>query len=121
MQDLLKATTRRASKMQRHRVRGTIPAVVQRMLSILEKQGYRFLAGIAMACTDGSQPVLLVVEKDNRWHGFQLDVDGYKPPNAKFLLRLMLEPCPSTVSDIMSSVAEFAGKHRGTIWITNAI
>jgi hypothetical protein len=92
------------------------------MLSMLEKQGYRFLAGIAMACTDGSRPVLLVAEKDNQWRGFQLDVDGYKPSNAKFLLRLMLEPCPSTVSEIMSSVGEFADKYRGrTIWITNAV
>jgi len=91
------------------------------MLNMLEKQGYRFLAGIAKACANGSQPVLLVIEKDNQWHGLQLDTHGYKPSNAKFLLRLMLEPCPSTVSEIMSSVSEFADKYRGrTIWITNA-
>jgi hypothetical protein len=96
--------------------------VVQRMLRILEKDGYRFLVGVVGASADGSRPMLLVVEKDNQWRGFQLDVDGYKPSNAKFLLRLMLGPCPSTVSEIMSSIEEFADKYRGmVVWITNAI
>jgi len=99
-----------------------IPAVVQRMLSMLEKQGYRFLAGIATACANNSQPVLLVAEKDGQWRGLEVDADGYKPSKAKFLLRLMLEPCPSAVSEIMSSVSEFADKYRGrTVWVTNAI
>jgi hypothetical protein len=96
--------------------------VVQRMLRILEKDGYRFLVGVVGASADGSRPMLLVVEKDGQWRGIEVDVRDYKPSAAKFLLRLMLEPCPSTVSEIMSSVGEFAGKYRGrTTWITNAI
>jgi hypothetical protein len=97
-----------------------IPMVVQRMLRIIEKAGYRFLVGIASA--GGDRPMLLIAEKDGQWRGIEADISGYKPSAAKFLLRLMLEPCPTTVSEIMSSVAEFADKYRGmVVWVTNAI
>jgi hypothetical protein len=97
-----------------------VPAVVQRMLDMLSKSEYRFLVG--MAAELDSHPMLLVAEKDGKWRGLRVDVDGYKSSDARRLLRLALDPYPCTVNEIMSSVEEFAGKYRGkTIWITNAI
>jgi hypothetical protein len=91
------------------------------MLGVLDKQGYRFLAGVVAPFTD-TRPVLLVAEKDGHWYDFEMDADDHKPSDARFLLQLMLEHSPCTVEEVMSFVGEFAGKYRGkTTWITNAI